>query len=978
MKQPQRSNVAKEIDKLKEDDKYLSYHILKAILQETDVPTKVIEEPNCELFYETLSGKGKIIFSNGMKYYGPVKNGLLETSTNDEKKNDKCIIVFSDGTKYEGEIHENKISGEGKYYFPTGAKYHGHLLNGLRDGFGKYFSPEGVIYEGEWKKGLKNGKGLMKRDNMTYEGDWKNGCIDGSGKIKWENGNIYNGEFKENHISGYGFMIWYNLLEKYFGKWKNDKQNGNGIHIWFEPQGELKEMRNRYVGEWENGERNGYGIFFYSNGGKYEGEWLHNLKHGFGIMIYEDGRKYIGRFEEDRLLDENNQLDFITVNKLYDEYIIKKAKEKEKEKERGKVSKGSSKKSISGIISPKVKYSKGTIKNKNGPIKATGNLLNINSKENNNDANFSNFSKAALVNNNDIHDKSNSKDIQITEESKKNYLRKNTLPKKKNYKYNPIFDISDIVINYPEIENDIDEITKVLLRNLTVINKLYNYINKIARTEVKTEDNQNMILRDDEMKRTGQRKKTIRRSRLGSSSKSLPKKTIRKEKQGGLILNTNADQTPRIEEKIRSDDICFCINLKDFWYFLKDCGIFNNYLSVSEFDRLFNQGENNDYISFQIPENITDSNDIYSYIDKMIHESKKNFVYKYNIYIDYYYRDKEIPNSFKNILNETNSTQNNNKKIELASSIHDNTRVVLPRLFYECLIRLSFLYFTKSENEEERKMKLSKKLQNLLDIIVPPKMKKKNNSFRNSKIEQSFNGSIGVIENKQKVIEYKYINEFCTLFFNELKELFELVLKVAQSDGIKMNKKDKTITYIYLYRRIICASEFLRKLVPNISDYVEIISNYYKVKINFIENLKLLDKQRYYDTINKLLSQEMIEYEFTEIIFLICRKYLNDNNKRNTDKEFSNILTLIKEELVKIKKNTGLRKKYYFPKLKSHEMKEQLIIEEKKRLIEENKRRLERQRYLKEREILEKEDNNVFIDDEEGEEEDDDDDEDGF
>ena len=291
MKQQQQSprmSEDKKIYKLKEGDKYLSYHILKAILQETSVPIKVIEEKNSELFYETLTGKGKVIFSNSMKYYGPVKNGLLETGNpepqkEDEKKN-VCIILFPDGTKYEGEIHSNRITGKGKYYFPSGAKYTGSVLNGLRDGFGKYFSPEGVTYEGEWKDGLKHGKGMMKTESMTYDGSWELGNINGKGKIKWENGNIFEGEFKENKMNGYGYMIWYDLLEKYIGKWKDDKQNGNGMHIWYEPQGELKEMRNRYVGQWKNGARNGYGVFFYSNGARYEGEWKNNLKNGFGII----------------------------------------------------------------------------------------------------------------------------------------------------------------------------------------------------------------------------------------------------------------------------------------------------------------------------------------------------------------------------------------------------------------------------------------------------------------------------------------------------------------------------------------------------------------------------------------------------------------------------------------------------------------------------------------------------------------------
>jgi len=114
----------------------------------------------------------------------------------------------------------------------------------------------------------------MKRSDMTYEGEWKMGRISGKGKIKWSNGNIYEGQFKLNHIDGNGYMVWYDLLEKYIGNWKNDKQNGLGMHIWYEPKGELKEMRNRYVGEWADGIREGYGVFFYSNGATYEGEWL--------------------------------------------------------------------------------------------------------------------------------------------------------------------------------------------------------------------------------------------------------------------------------------------------------------------------------------------------------------------------------------------------------------------------------------------------------------------------------------------------------------------------------------------------------------------------------------------------------------------------------------------------------------------------------------------------------------------------------
>ena len=103
----------KKAEKINQDDNYLSYNVLKEILTECKIPKRIIEEKNSELFYETLTGKGSLTFMNNTKYIGSMKNGLLESGPNKEV----CQIYFEDGTKYEGEIHQNKISGEGKYYF---------------------------------------------------------------------------------------------------------------------------------------------------------------------------------------------------------------------------------------------------------------------------------------------------------------------------------------------------------------------------------------------------------------------------------------------------------------------------------------------------------------------------------------------------------------------------------------------------------------------------------------------------------------------------------------------------------------------------------------------------------------------------------------------------------------------------------------------------------------------------------------------
>jgi hypothetical protein len=124
-----------------------------------------------EVFTLVTTSVFKIL--NHIKYNGPIENGILET-----KDDEICTIIFKNGTKYIGEIHNNKITGKGKYIFPSGAFYSGNLLNGFRNGFGKYYSNE-ISYEGNWKNGLKNGIGKMINKNMIYEGNWINGNING-------------------------------------------------------------------------------------------------------------------------------------------------------------------------------------------------------------------------------------------------------------------------------------------------------------------------------------------------------------------------------------------------------------------------------------------------------------------------------------------------------------------------------------------------------------------------------------------------------------------------------------------------------------------------------------------------------------------------------------------------------------------------------------------------------------------------------
>ena len=1044
----------KRAEKINEGDNYLSYNILKEIIKETNIPKKIIEERNSELFYETLTGKGDITFINNTKYSGYMKNGLLESGPNKEI----CEILFEDGTRYEGEIHQNKITGEGKYYFPSGATYEGTLLNGLRHGSGKYVSPEGITYEGEWKYGLKDGKGIMKRGDMTYEGEWKGGRIYGQGKIKWENGNMYEGQFKMNHINGDGYMVWYDLQEKYIGKWENDKQNGLGMHIWYEPKGELKEMRNRYVGEWEDGIREGYGVFFYSNGAMYEGEWKNNMKHGFGIMRFEDGKKYIGRFEEDRILDKENQLSSEMVDKLLEEYKLNKSKVKKEELNEGenKINNINNINNIYQIVqmknnekneinnSPKKKETKklksiGNRRNSASNISNNTNQnfnININNnniKEQNNNNNNENKTQNnnndnLALNTNRSKEKNQGKDTSkiVEEKVQKSPIKNPTLrsinsvsnmKKQSNNNANlmgvkfspidpvlkaklnqikvphfiPIFDLSDLIREDSSITSDLDEISKVILRNLTYLKTIYRYLNKISKAELINEETNSskLIIRDD--------LKTIEQNTI-SSSKRKPNllnrsslKRLGKQTTNPTILSVNVQKKNKIEDNIRSDELSFGISMLDVWLFLRDGGILNENASICEFDRLFALGNSTITETYLVPEDINQPKDIYEYIYNKIKETKNNFIYKYNKYFEYYYRDSKIPKSMRLSLakednndkdkDNNNDKNNNNNKIFSMEHMHDKRRIITPRMFQESIIRASQLFYSTSKNLEERNMKLSKKLTTLLNILIPPGVKKRGigaTRVSHSKLEQSFNTSVAVIENRNKLQDYHIIAEFMSLFFTDLKNMFNKLHLVTNINKPKIG--DKTIFYRDFYNKVILykseddsdkeAENLIKTIVPNKLEFIELITSSFKEKTNINSEENKNDCVKLYDYVNNLFYREMIEYEFNELIFLLCKKYFNIKNLKGTYKEYKEVVTAVNNIISKLEKPKNNRKKYFYPELKSHIIKQRLIDEEIARIEEEKRRKRERERYIRERELMDKEEKeNAFNDKDLSEEE---------
>ena len=74
-----------------------------------------------------------------------------------------------------------------------------------KNGFGKFEWDNGTIYEGNWKKGSFNGKGKTTYpDGGFYEGGFKNHNMHGHGKMAYANGDTSQGQLSNGVMNGLG------------------------------------------------------------------------------------------------------------------------------------------------------------------------------------------------------------------------------------------------------------------------------------------------------------------------------------------------------------------------------------------------------------------------------------------------------------------------------------------------------------------------------------------------------------------------------------------------------------------------------------------------------------------------------------------------------------------------------------------------------------------------------------------------------
>ncbi len=205
-------------------------------------------------------------------------------------------ITFANKNKFSGKI-KNGLYNYGELVNQNGSRFEGEFFLGGACSDGKiiFKYENGDTYEGQWKDGLKHGNGKFTwEDGGAYEGQWKDGLMHGNGKYTFKSGNTYEGQFENEKRHGNGKYT-FKEGDTYEGGYKNDKKHGNGKYTFKEGD--------TYEGGYKNNKRHGNGKYTWKDGTAYEGQWKDGLKHGNGKYTFKEGDTIEGQFENNILTD---------------------------------------------------------------------------------------------------------------------------------------------------------------------------------------------------------------------------------------------------------------------------------------------------------------------------------------------------------------------------------------------------------------------------------------------------------------------------------------------------------------------------------------------------------------------------------------------------------------------------------------------------------------------------------------------------
>ena len=706
-----------------------------------------------------------------------IPKAVVEEPTSElwyETINGQGKIKFENNVIYEGFIKYGILNNEDPerpctITFPDGTKYTGTIINNEITGEGTYTFNDGSSYVGTVKNGLRDGKGRFESlDGIFYEGEWKDGLKHGKGK-KIQGNMELEGEWNKGVLCGKCRIKWKsgNIFE---GELSDNAMNGNGYMIWF-------NKCEKYSGEWKNNLQSGYGIHIWYNNkqdtnyfrDRYVGEWVNGKREGYGKFYYSNGNIYEGFWQ-------NNQKEGFGIFYYQD-----------RTKHFGNFKKAN----LLEIINMDAKINK-------------------------------TISKASKKASQDTTNKEDKKD----DEDKSKVLKDKKLKINKSIDEIKIpININDLISIEPDIKNTLKEIDNILLRNLSLISHIYMYAcNKIDIKSIET--GLSIALPLNESKNFHRKRESV--SNNNTNFNVFANASKNNDDHGSMLGDEKKEKKEKIidYDNTYNNDLYFCLDFKNLWKFIRECGFVSLECSLAMINRIIFQNPENEIEMYYISESLEHKNKdkeykeiIYDYLYQKISKSKNDFIIKYKTNIDYC-------NGRQNNLTKIIEYKPKNK-IGNDLDYHEEKNVILLRFFYEILVRIAYLKYNDTP-----KMPLVNKVRNLFDHLK---------NFLKAKIRSGSDmtyisvPSTLMFDPKLKIFD-STIENFITGNYDILKSIFIDLYKYSCDNEKVFKSYDMTISYRFIYDNVIKNSEKLSKIFENKMDYINIFIIFFSICFLFFDS----------------------------------------------------------------------------------------------------------------------------------------------
>lgn len=204
--------------------------------------------------------------------------------------------AYESGAKVEGFFKNGKLNGYGEFIYANGDTYQGNYIKGQPNGYGIYYWKQNNLhYYGHWKDTKQHGYGYFVKNGETVEaGIYNEGKLVTNLLTDFSNGKS-NGNCLGNCTNGYG-SITYNQGDVYEGLFKNGKPYKAGSYMW--------TNGNSYMGDWDDLGKINYTGQFFTATYVYKGAFAHNgFITGLGVKLdKKTNTKSYGEFKSGKLV----------------------------------------------------------------------------------------------------------------------------------------------------------------------------------------------------------------------------------------------------------------------------------------------------------------------------------------------------------------------------------------------------------------------------------------------------------------------------------------------------------------------------------------------------------------------------------------------------------------------------------------------------------------------------------------------------